>query len=84
MNETNKKKRPTQHEAGGAGRRAGRGNLQTQGIATSWELRSPAQASSGPLAGHGVVVLGEGMMGRSIGLASVWEAGTAMLSAGNY
>lgn len=24
------------------------------------------------------------MMGRGIGLASVWEAGTAMLSAGNY
>lgn len=24
------------------------------------------------------------MMGRGIGLASAWEAGTAMLSAGNY
>lgn len=45
------------------------------------ELRSPAWASRTP-AGHGVVVLGEGMMGRGIGLASVWEAGTAMLSAG--
>lgn len=49
------------------------------------ESRSPAWASSGPLAGRGVVVLGEEMMGgRGTGLASVWEAGTAMLSAGNY
>lgn len=47
------------------------------------ESRAPAWASSGPLAGHGVVVLGEDTTRRR-GLASVWEAGTAMLSAGNY
>lgn len=69
-------------QVGQAGEQAG--ETSDQGIATSCELRSPAWASSGPLAGHGVVVLREGMMSRSIGLALVWEAGTAMLSAGNY
>ena len=32
MNETNKKKRPTQHEAGGAGRKAGWGNLRPKAL----------------------------------------------------
>lgn len=70
-------------QVGQAGKQAGEASDPRHCHVLS-ESRSPAWASSGPLAGHGVVVLGEGMMGRGIGLASVWEADTAMLSAGNY
>lgn len=70
-------------QVGQAGKQAGEASDPRHRHILS-DSRSPAWASSGPLAGHGVVVLGEGLMGRGIGLASVWEAGTAMLSGGNY
>lgn len=71
MNETNKQKRPTQHEAGGAGRKAGRGASDPRHHHVLSEWSSPTWTSSGPLAGRGAVVLGEGMMARGMGLASV-------------
>lgn len=74
-------KKPTQHEAGGTGRKASRGNLRLK--ASPFCLSRDPQPGLAP--DHWLaVVLGEGMMGRGIGAASVWEAGTAMLSAGNY
>lgn len=52
-----KRKRPTQHEAGGAGRKADRGASDPRHHRVLSESRSPAWASSRPLACRGVVVL---------------------------
>lgn len=68
---------------GQAGKQAGEASDPRHHHHVLSESRSPAWTRSGPLAGHGVVVLGGGTM-RNTGLASVWEAGTAMLSTSNY